>query len=63
MAIELIRKLFGRKRKGWMSISSYRKRYEQELRRNPGRFEREQEQARQWSLRVASKSSAKKKET
>ena len=42
-----------------MSISEYRKRHERELKRNPRRFEREQEQARQWSLRVANKSRVK----
>jgi hypothetical protein len=44
-----------------MSISDYSKRYEQELKRDPGRFEREQEQAREWSLRAASKRQAKEK--
>jgi hypothetical protein len=59
MPIEFIRSLFRRKRQGWMSISAYLKRHERELKRNPSRFEREQEQARQWSLRVANKSRAK----
>jgi hypothetical protein len=63
MPLEFIRRLFRRKRKGWMSISEYRKRHERELKRNPGRFEQEQEQARQWSMRVANKSRAKEKET
>lgn len=63
MAIEFIRKLFRRKRKGWMSISEYRKRHERELKQNPSRFEQEQEQARQWALRVASKNRARKEET
>ena len=58
MTIGLIQRLFRRKRKGWMSISEYRKRYERELKRNPRRFEREQEQARQWALRVANKNRA-----
>jgi len=62
MPFELIRKLFRRKSKGWMSISEYHKRHERELKRNPGRFEQEQEQARQWSLRVASKSRMRKEE-
>ena len=34
-----------------MSVSDYRKHHERELKRNPGRFEREQEQARRWSMR------------
>jgi hypothetical protein len=59
MPFELIRKLFRRKRKGWLSISEYLKRHERELKRNPRRFEQEQEQARQWSLRVANKSRVK----
>jgi hypothetical protein len=63
MPIEFIRRLLRRKRKGWMSISDYRKRHEQELERNPNRFDREQEQARQWSLRAANQSRAKEKET
>lgn len=36
-----------------MSISDYRRHHERELKRNPLRFEKEQEQARQWSMRVA----------
>lgn len=60
MLIELLRKLFQRKRKGWMSISEYRKRRERELKRHPSRFEHEQEQARQWSMRVANKGGMKK---
>jgi len=63
MSIEYIRSLFRRKRKGWVSISTYLKRHERDLKRDPSRFEREQEQARQWSLRVANKSSANQKET
>jgi len=35
-----------------MSVSEYRKHHERELKRNPRRFEREQEQARRWSMRV-----------
>jgi hypothetical protein len=63
MLTELIQRLWRRKRKGWMSISDYRKRHEREMKRNPSRFQREQEQARQWSLRVANKNGAKSKET
>jgi hypothetical protein len=36
-----------------MSVSEYRKHHEQEVKRNPRRFEREQEQARRWSMRLA----------
>jgi hypothetical protein len=36
-----------------MSVSDYRKHHERELKRNPGRFEREQEQARRWSMRTS----------
>ena len=35
-----------------MSISDYRKHHQRELKRNPLRFEREQGQARQWSMRA-----------
>ena len=45
-----------------MSISDYRKRREQQVTRNPSRFEQEQEQARQWSLRMANRGRAKEKE-
>ena len=62
-AIELIQRLLGLKRKGWISISDYPKSHKRELKRNPSRFEREQEQARQWSVRVANKKRAKEKET
>ena len=51
-----IEKLFRRKRSGRMSISAYRKHHERELKRNPRRFEWEQEQARQWSMRGANQS-------
>ena len=47
--------LFRRRPKGWMSLSDYHKWRERELVRHPGRLEEEQEQARQWSLRVAEK--------
>jgi hypothetical protein len=63
MVDDLIRKLFRRKRSGWMSLAEYNKRHEREVKRNPSRFEREQEQARQWSMRVANKGRAKKNET
>jgi hypothetical protein len=33
-----------------MPISDYRKHHDRELKRSPLRFEREQEQARRWSL-------------
>ena len=59
ITIELIERLFRRKRKRWMSISDYHKWYERELKRHPSRFEREQEQAREWALRAGSKNSAK----
>jgi hypothetical protein len=61
MPFELIRKLFRRKGKGWISTSEYLKRHERELKRNPRRFEQEQEKARQWSLRVASRGDMKKR--
>ncbi len=48
----LLEKLFRNRRGGWMSVSEYRKHHERELKRNPRRFEREQEQARRWSMRV-----------
>jgi hypothetical protein len=63
MAIELIQRFRRRKRKGWMSLSEYCKRHERELKRNPNRFERETEEARQWSLRMANKGRAKEDET
>jgi hypothetical protein len=45
-----------------MSISDYHKHHERELKRNPGRFEREQEQARRWSMRVTNKPRAQEEE-
>ena len=39
-----------------MSIADYRKHHERELKRNPLRFEREQEQARRWSMRGVNQS-------
>ena len=57
-----IGKLFRRKRSGWMSLADYRKHYDRALKRNPRRIEREQEQVREWSMRVASEGK-KKKET
>ena len=55
MVLGLIERLFRQRRKSWMSLSDYCKHHERELKRNPGRFEREQEQARRWSMRVANK--------
>lgn len=63
MVDDFIRKLFRRKRSGWISLAEYNKRHEREMKRNPSRFEHEQEQARQWSLRVARKSHTNKKVT
>jgi len=53
MPIEFIQRLFRRKRKGLMSMSNYLKRHERQLKRNPGRLNRELEQSTQWSLREA----------
>ena len=52
MVLELLERLFRRKPKRRMSLSDYRKHHERELKRNPSRFEREQEQVRRWSMRV-----------
>jgi len=46
---------FRRRLRGWVSISSYYKIYERERKRNPSRFEKEEEQSRQWALRVFEK--------
>ena len=46
-----------------MSLSDYDKHHERELRRNPGRIERDQEQARRWSMRNANKGRVQEKET
>jgi hypothetical protein len=53
MTFGFLKRLFRRKPKGRISVSAYRRHHERELKRNPGRFEREQEQARRWSMRVA----------
>jgi signal transduction histidine kinase len=50
MPVEFIRKLFRRKRTGWMSVSEYFKRHERDLKRDPSRIQREQEQARNGTL-------------
>jgi len=54
--VGFIARLFRRKPKGWMSISDYRKHHERELKRNPLRFEREEEQVRRWSMRGVNQS-------
>jgi hypothetical protein len=46
-----------------MSLSDYRRHQERELKRDPGRIERDQEQVRQWSMRVVNKGRDKEKET
>ena len=46
---------FRRSLKGWVSISNYYKLYERERKRNPSRFEKEEEQSRQWAVRVFEK--------
>ena len=62
MVFGLLERLFRRRPKSWMSISDYCKHHERELKRNPRRFEREQEQARRWSMRVTNKPRAQKDE-
>jgi hypothetical protein len=53
MAFGFIKRFFRLRPKGRMSLSEYRRHHERELKRDPLRFEQEQEQARRWSMRVA----------
>lgn len=50
IVVGFIERLFRRKARGWMSMADYCKHHEREFKRNPLRFEQEQEQARRWSM-------------
>jgi hypothetical protein len=54
---------FRRRLRGWVSISNYYRLYERERKRNPSRFELEEEQSRQWALRVFEKRTISESET